>query len=84
MFRPLPFFQSWRPMSAIGTIDTRHFAKAARKIDTVSPEICEIVNGPVSADVVVNEYEPILSEGECDVRCHPKCEASSPGLGVAS
>ena len=35
-------------------------AKAGRKIEEAIPEICEIVDGPVSAEVVSVEYEAIL------------------------
>jgi transaldolase len=38
-------------------------AKAGRKIETAIPEICEIVAGPVSAEVVSVEYDAILAEG---------------------
>jgi transaldolase len=38
-------------------------AKVGRKIETAIPEICEIVRGPVSAEVISTEYEAMLKEG---------------------
>jgi len=35
-------------------------AKVGRKIDTAIPEICEIVDGPVSAEVVSTVYEDVV------------------------
>jgi transaldolase len=55
-------------------------AKAGRKIDTAIPEICEIVNGPVSAEVVATEYEAILAEGRFLARLHEKVVVKVPLL----
>jgi len=55
-------------------------AKAGRKIDTAIPEICEIVNGPVSAEVVATEYEAILSEGRALAKLHESVVVKVPLL----
>lgn len=55
-------------------------AKAGRKIDTAIPEICEIVNGPVSAEVVATEYEAILSEGRALAKLHENVVVKVPLL----
>ena len=38
--------------------------KSGRDIIEVTQEICEMVDGPVSAEVVATEYEQMLAEGE--------------------
>ncbi len=53
-------------------------AKAGRKIETAIPEICEIVNGPVSAEVVATEYEAILKEGRVLAKLHPNVVVKVP------
>jgi transaldolase len=45
-------------------------AKTGRRIEQVVPEICEIVNGPVSAEVLATEYEAILKEGRALAKLH--------------
>lgn len=55
-------------------------AKAGRKIDTAIPEICEIVNGPVSAEVVATEYEAILNEGRALAKLHKNVVVKVPLL----
>jgi transaldolase len=45
-------------------------AKAGRKIEQAIPEICEIVNGPVSAEVIATEYEPMTEEARRLARLH--------------
>jgi len=37
-------------------------AKTGKKMRPVLEEICEIVSGPVSAEVLATEYEPMMSE----------------------
>ncbi len=55
-------------------------AKAGRKIETAIPEICEIVNGPVSAEVVSTEYEAILNEGRRLSKLHKNVVVKVPLL----
>ena len=38
-------------------------AKVGRKIETAIPEICEVVDGPVSAEVVADDVDGMLREG---------------------
>lgn len=53
-------------------------AKAGRRIETAIPEICEIVRGPVSAEVVATEYEAILKEGRSLSRLHENVVVKVP------
>jgi transaldolase len=53
-------------------------ANAGRKIDTAIPEICEIVKGPVSAEVVATEYEAILKEGRTLAKLHGQVVVKVP------
>lgn len=55
-------------------------AKAGRKIETAIPEICEIVNGPVSAEVVATAYEAILTEGRRLAKLHKNVVVKVPLL----
>lgn len=55
-------------------------AKAGRKIEAAIPEICDIVNGPVSAEVVATEYEAILKEGRALSRLHKNVVVKVPLL----
>jgi transaldolase len=53
-------------------------AKVGRKIETAIPEICEIVDGPVSAEVVATEYEAILKEGRALAKLHKNVVVKVP------
>jgi transaldolase len=53
-------------------------AKVGRKIETAIPEICEIVHGPVSAEVVATAYEAIMKEGRALARLHPNVVVKVP------
>ena len=55
-------------------------AKAGRKIETAIPEICEIVNGPVSAEVVTTAYDEILKEGRALAKLHKNVVVKVPLL----
>jgi transaldolase len=55
-------------------------AKVGRKIETAIPEICEIVGGPVSAEVVATEYEAILDEGRKLAKLHGNVVVKVPML----
>lgn len=53
-------------------------AKAGRKIETVIPEICELVDGPVSAEVVAIDCEGILKEGRALAALHKNVVVKVP------
>ncbi len=53
-------------------------AKVGRKIETVIPEICEIVDGPVSAEVVATDYEGIIKEGRVLAKLHKNVVVKVP------
>jgi transaldolase len=53
-------------------------AKVGRKIETAIPEICEIVDGPVSAEVVSVEAEAMLSEGRALAKLHKNVVVKVP------
>ena len=55
-------------------------AKAGRKIETAIPEICDVVNGPVSAEVVATEYNAILEEGRALAKLHKNVVVKVPLL----
>ena len=69
--------------AALGVIDgcttnPSLLAKVGRKIETAIPEICEIVDGPVSAEVVATEYEAILKEGRTLAKLHKNVVVKVP------
>ena len=53
-------------------------AKVGRKIETAIPEICEIVDGPVSAEVVATEHEAMLKEGRSLAQLHKNVVVKVP------
>ncbi len=53
-------------------------AKVGRKIETVIPEICEVVDGPVSAEVVAIDYEGIVKEGRVLAKLHKNVVVKVP------
>lgn len=53
-------------------------AKVGRKIETAIPEICEVVDGPVSAEVVATQYEEILTEGRKLAKLHKNVVVKVP------
>ncbi len=55
-------------------------AKAGRKIETAIPEICDVVSGPVSAEVVATEYRAILDEGRALAKLHKNVVVKVPLL----
>src|SRR5438045_1824311 len=55
-------------------------AKVGRKIDTAIPEICEIVDGPVSAEVLATTYDDILKEGRTLAKLHKNVVVKVPLL----
>jgi transaldolase len=55
-------------------------AKAGRKIETAIPEICDVVRGPVSAEVVSTEYADILIEARELAKLHKNVVVKVPML----
>lgn len=55
-------------------------AKAGRRIEEAVPEICDIVNGPVSAEVLATEYEAIVREGRALAKLHKNVVVKVPLL----
>jgi transaldolase len=53
-------------------------AKVGRRIETAIPEICEVVDGPVSAEVVATDYEGILKEGRALAKLHKNVVVKVP------
>jgi transaldolase len=53
-------------------------AKAGRRIEEAVPEICDIVNGPVSAEVLSTEYEAIVREGRGLAKLHKNVVVKVP------
>jgi transaldolase len=53
-------------------------AKVGRKIETAIPEICGVVDGPVSAEVVSIEYEGIVEEGRRLAKIHKNVVVKVP------
>lgn len=57
-----------REAAAMGVIDgvttnPSLIAKSGRKLETVIRDICEVVDGPISAEVIATDTEGILAEG---------------------
>jgi transaldolase len=53
-------------------------AKVGRKIETAIPEICDIVDGPVSAEVVSVVHDEIVSEGRKLAKLHKNVVVKVP------
>ena len=53
-------------------------AKVGRKIETAIPEICEIVDGPVSAEVVSTAHDEIVTEGKKLAKLHKNVVVKVP------
>lgn len=53
-------------------------AKAGRKIEAAIPEICEVVHGPVSAEVIATDYDTMLAEGRALSRLHESVVVKVP------
>lgn len=53
-------------------------AKVGRKIETAIPEICEVVNGPVSAEVVATTFDEIMKEGRVLAKLHKNVVVKVP------
>jgi transaldolase len=55
-------------------------AKAGRRIEQAVPEICELVKGPVSAEVLATEYGAILEEARSLAKLHKNVVVKVPLL----
>jgi transaldolase len=55
-------------------------AKTGRKIEQAIPEICEIVGGPVSAEVLAKDHDAIVSEARALAKLHPNVIVKVPLL----
>ncbi|MDB4936235.1 MAG: Transaldolase [Labilithrix sp.] len=55
-------------------------AKVGRRIESAIPEICEIVGGPVSAEVLSTDYDAILKEGRSLAKLHNHVVVKIPML----
>ena len=69
--------------AALGVIDgcttnPSLLAKVGRKIETAIPEICEIVDGPVSAEVVSVVHDEIVAEGRKLAKLHKNVVVKVP------
>ncbi len=68
---------------AIGVVDgcttnPSLLAKVGRKLEALIPEICELVNGPVSAEVVATDCDGILKEGRALAKLHKNVVVKVP------
>ena len=63
-------------------------AKSGRKFETVLAEICEIIDGPISAEVVSTQADTMVEEGRRLAGLHPnivvKCPMIPEGLKATS
>src|SRR5271168_120157 len=72
-----------RDLAATGLLDgvttnPSLIAKSGRKITEVIAEICEVVSGPVSAEVAATEYKQMLAEAEVLRRIAPHVAIKVP------
>jgi transaldolase len=74
---------SWGLVDGV-TTNPSLMSKTGRPYAEVLREICEIVDGPISAEVVATEASAMLDEGEKLARIHPnivvKCPLIAEGL----
>lgn len=72
-----------RDAAAMGVIDgvttnPSLVAKAGRSYEEVVKEICEIVDGPISAEVLATDTDGILAEGRAIAAWHPNVVVKVP------
>jgi transaldolase len=53
-------------------------AKTGKPLDRVIREICEVVDGPISAEVLATDYEGIVREGKVLAAIHPNIVVKVP------
>jgi len=58
-------------------------AKTGRKFETVLQEICQIVDGPISAEVISVETEQMITEGRKLASIHPNITVKLPMIAAA-
>jgi TalC/MipB family fructose-6-phosphate aldolase len=68
---------SWGLVDGV-TTNPRLMSKTGRPYAEVLREICEIVDGPISAEVVATEASAMLEEGEKLARIHPNIVVKCP------
>ena len=72
-----------RDAAAMGLVDgvttnPSLVAKVGRSYEEVVKEICEIVDGPISAEVIATDVEGILAEGRAIAAWHPNVVVKVP------
>jgi transaldolase len=72
-----------REAAAMGVIDgvttnPSLVAKTGRKLAEVVRDICEVVDGPISAEVIATDTDGILSEGRVLAAIHPNVVVKVP------
>jgi transaldolase len=72
-----------RDAAAMGVIDgvttnPSLVAKAGRPLETIIREICEVVDGPISAEVVATDHAGIVREGKLLAAIHPNVVVKVP------
>jgi transaldolase len=72
-----------RDAAAMGVIDgvttnPSLVAKAGRPLETIVREICEVVDGPISAEVVSTDHAGIVREGKLLAAIHPNVVVKVP------
>lgn len=72
-----------RDAAAMGVIDgvttnPSLVAKAGRPLETIVREICEVVDGPISAEVIATDYAGIVKEGKQLATIHPNVVVKVP------
>ena len=72
-----------RDVASMGLVDgvttnPSLIAKTGRDLKTVAAEICEIVDGPISAEVLATDYEGIVKEGRELAKMHPNIVVKVP------
>ena len=72
-----------REAAAMGVIDgvttnPSLVAKAGRKLETIVRDICEVVDGPISAEVIATDTDGILAEGRQLAAIHPNVVVKVP------
>lgn len=55
-------------------------AKVGRKTEDAVADICELVDGPISAEVIATDYDGIVSEGRALAKIHPNVVVKVPLL----
>jgi len=75
-----------REAAAMGVIDgvttnPSLVAKVGRKLEDVIPEICSIVDGPISAEVISTDVDGMVAEGRELVKIHKNVVVKIPLIG---